>query len=175
MQELAAGSLGVVIPLLPKQTELGQMATTLEVFKENLVAKKAADEAAARDAKAKVERAERLATMTTNFEQTIGSIVGIVAAASTELSATAEQLTKTAKGTSERSAAVAAASTQASANVQTVASAAEQLSCSVREIAGQVQQSSTMTTKASNEADPRTGTRIGKGSREDRRDHRPDQ
>ena len=152
MQQLATGDLAAGIPSLPERTELGQMAKTLVVFKESLIAKKVADEAAAQDAMAKVERAERLATLTNNFEQTVGSIVGIVAAASTELSATAEQLTKTAKGTSERSIAVAAASEQASANVQTVASAAEELSCSVREISGQVHQSSTMTSKASNEA-----------------------
>lgn len=152
MQRLAAGELSAGIPSLPEGTEIGQMAQTLGVFKENLIAKKVADEAAAQDARAKVERAERLAMLTNNFEQTVGSIVGIVAAASTELSATAEQLTKTAKGTSERSIAVAAASEQASANVQTVASAAEELSCSVREISGQVHQSSTMTSRASNEA-----------------------
>jgi methyl-accepting chemotaxis protein len=152
MQQLAAGGLDAMIPSLPEQTELGQMATTLGVFKQNLIAKKAADEAAARDAKVKVERAERLALLTNNFEQAVGSIVSVVAAASTELSATAEQLTTTAKETSERSTAVAAASTQASANVQTVASAAEELSCSVREIAGQVQRSSAMTGRASNEA-----------------------
>jgi methyl-accepting chemotaxis protein len=152
MQQLAAGDLAAVIPSLPEQTELGQMAQTLGVFKQNLIAKKAADEAVARDARAKVERADRLAALTNTFEQTVGSIAGIVAAASTQLSATAEQLTRTAKGTSERSTAVAAASEQASANVQTVASAAEQLSCSVREISGQVHQSSMMTSKASSEA-----------------------
>jgi methyl-accepting chemotaxis protein len=153
MQQLAAGDLAVGIPSLPERTELGQMAKTLRVFKKNLIAKKASSAAAALDARAKIEHAERLAMLTDNFEQTVGSIVGIVAAASTKLSTTAEQLTKTAKGTSERSIAVAAASEQASANVQTVASAAEELSCSVREIAGQVHRSSTMTSKASNEAE----------------------
>jgi methyl-accepting chemotaxis protein len=153
MQQLAAGDLAVGIPSLPERTELGQMANTLRVFKKNLIARKASSAAAALDARAKIEHAERLAMLTDNFEQTVGSIVGIVAAASAELSTTAEQLTKTAKGTSERSIAVAAASEQASANVQTVASAAEELSCSVREIAGQVHRSSTMTSKASNEAE----------------------
>ena len=157
MQQLASGDLRATIPALPEKTELGQMAKTLEVFKDSLTAKKAADEAAAKDAKAKVERAERLATLTNTFEQTVGSIVGVVATASTQLSTTAEQLTKAAKGTSQRSSAVAAASTQASENVQTVASAAEQLSCSVREIAGQVQQSSNMTSKASSEAAQTSG------------------
>jgi methyl-accepting chemotaxis protein len=152
MQKLAAGDLDAVIPNLPETTELGQMSRTLEVFKAGLVAKKKADDAAAADAKQKVERAERVTRITGRFEGKIGSVISIVAAASAELSATAEQLTGSATDTSNRSAAVAAASEQASANVQTVASATEQLSCSVREISEQVQQSSTIASKASMEA-----------------------
>jgi len=153
MQALASGDLGAVISPLPERTELGQMSKTLEVFKAGLIAKRASDEKAAVDAKAKVERAERLAALTHSFEQMIGSIVGTVAASSTELSAAAEQLTGAAKGTSAQSVSVAAASEQASANVQTVASAAEQLSCSIREISEQVRQSSQIAHKAATEAE----------------------
>jgi methyl-accepting chemotaxis protein len=152
MQKLAAGDLEAIIPPLPENTELGQMSQTLMVFKSGLIAKKKADDAAAAEAKQKLERAERVTALTHNFESKVGSVISVVASASAELSATAEQLTGSAKSTSDRSAAVATASEQASANVQTVASATEELSCSVREISQQVQQSSMIASKASTEA-----------------------
>jgi methyl-accepting chemotaxis protein len=152
MQQLAAGDLDAIIPQLSEMTELGQMSRTLEVFKDGLIAKRKADEAAAAEAKQKLERAERVSALTRNFEGKVGSVISIVASASAELSATAEQLTGSAKGTSDQSAAVATASEQAAGNVQTVASATEQLSCSVREISQQVQQSTDIASKASAEA-----------------------
>jgi methyl-accepting chemotaxis protein len=152
MQQLAAGDLHAVVPQLPEKTELGKMSRTLEIFKAGLIAKKTADDAAAEEAKQKLERAEHVAALTHNFEGKVSSIISIVASASAELSATAEQLTGSARGTSDQSAAAATASEQAAGNVQTVASATEQLSCSVREISQQVQQSSDIASKASTEA-----------------------
>ena len=153
MQLLASGELSAVVPSLPEQTELGQMTKTLAVFKSNLEeTRRLRQEQAAAERRVAEQRKAELQDLAFQFEQSVGSIIAVVAAASTELSTTAESLTDTAKTTSDRSTSVAAASEEASANVQTVASAAEELSCSVREIASQVHQSSTMTSRASHEA-----------------------
>ena len=69
------------------------MADALQVFKQALIAKKAADEAAARDAEAKIERARRVDGITRNFEAVVGEIVETVASAATELEASANVLT----------------------------------------------------------------------------------
>ena len=74
------------------------------------------------------------------FEAAVGEIVGSVSSASTELEAAAATLTKTAEVTQELSGAVAAASEQASSNVQSVASATEKMTSSVDEISRQVQE-----------------------------------
>ena len=50
----------------------------LQVFKDALIAKKAADAAAARDAEAKIERGRRVDSITRNFEAMIGEIVDTV-------------------------------------------------------------------------------------------------
>ena len=60
------------------------MADTLQVFKQALIAKKAADEAAAADAEAKIERGRRVDGITRNFESVIGEIVQTVSSASTQ-------------------------------------------------------------------------------------------
>ncbi len=144
MQALGRGDLTAVVPHQGEKTEIGAMADTLQVFKEALVAKKAADEAAAADAEAKIERGRRVDTITRNFEQTIGEIVQTVSSASTQLEASASTLSSTARRSQELTTSVAAASEEASTNVQSVASATEELSSSVTEISRQVQESARM-------------------------------
>ncbi|WP_298369833.1 methyl-accepting chemotaxis protein [uncultured Bradyrhizobium sp.] len=144
MQALGRGDLTAQVPHQGEKTEIGAMADTLQVFKEALVAKKAADEAAAADAEAKIERGRRVDTITRNFEQMIGEIVQTVSSASTQLEASASTLSSTARRSQELTTSVAAASEEASTNVQSVASATEELSSSVTEISRQVQESARM-------------------------------
>ena len=59
------------------------------------------------------------------FERAVGEIVETVASASTELEASATTLTSTADRSQELATVVAAASEEASTNVQSVASATE--------------------------------------------------
>jgi methyl-accepting chemotaxis protein len=152
MQALGQGDLSVEIPHRGEKTEIGVMADALQVFKEALIAKKAADEAAAKDAEAKIERGRRVDNITREFEQMIGEIVGTVSSASTQLEASAGTLSATAVRSQELSTTVSAASEEASTNVQSVASATEELSSSVNEISRQVQESARMASDAVGQA-----------------------
>jgi methyl-accepting chemotaxis protein len=152
MQALGNGDLGAQVPHQGEKTEIGAMANVLQVFKEALIAKKAADEAAAVDAEAKIERGRRVDSITRNFESMIGEIVQTVSSASTQLEASASTLSATAERSQTLTTAVAAASEEASTNVQSVASATEELSSSVNEISRQVQESARMATDAVGQA-----------------------
>jgi methyl-accepting chemotaxis protein len=152
MQALGKGELSAEVPHQGEKTEIGAMADVLQVFKQALIAKKAADEAAALDAEAKIERGRRVDSITRNFESMIGEIVQTVSSASTQLEASAGTLSKTAERSQELTTAVAAASEEASTNVQSVASATEELSSSVNEISRQVQESARMATDAVGQA-----------------------
>src|SRR6266566_4469211 len=121
--DLAAGRHDVTIPTIDRADEIGAMSGSLQVFKEALIAKKAADEAAAVEADAKIKRGQRVDKITRDFEAMIGEIVDIVSSASTELEASAGTLTATAERSQELTTMVAAASEEASTNVQSVASA----------------------------------------------------
>jgi methyl-accepting chemotaxis protein len=79
----------------------------------------------------KREKHETLNKLADSFNATIGAIVEAVSAASTELEASAGTLTKTAETTQHLSSGVAAASEEASTNVQTVATATEEMNTSV--------------------------------------------
>jgi methyl-accepting chemotaxis protein len=152
MQALGKGDLGAEVPHQGEKTEIGSMADVLQVFKQALIAKKAADEAAAADAEAKIERGRRVDSITRNFESMIGEIVQTVSSASTQLEASAGTLSATAERSQTLTTAVAAASEEASTNVQSVASATEELSSSVNEISRQVQESARMATDAVGQA-----------------------
>jgi methyl-accepting chemotaxis protein len=144
MQVLGNGDLSAQVPHQGEKTEIGAMADALQVFKEALIAKKAADEEAARDAEAKIERGRRVDGITREFESIIGAIVETVTAASSQLEASAGSLSATADRSQGLATAVAAASEEATANVQSVASATEELTSSVNEISRQVQDSARM-------------------------------
>ncbi len=152
MQALGKGDLAAQVPHQGEKTEIGSMADSLQVFKEALIAKKAADEAAARDADAKIERGRRVDGITREFESMIGEIVNTVSSASTQLEASAGTLTATAERAQELTTMVAAASEEASTNVQSVASATEEMASSVNEISRQVQDSARMAGEAVGEA-----------------------
>jgi methyl-accepting chemotaxis protein len=139
MQALGKGDLAAEVPHQGEKTEIGQMADALQIFKAALIAKRTADETAAKDAEAKIERGRRVDDITREFEQMVGNIVDNVSSASSQLEASAGTLSTT-------------ASEEASTNVQTVASATEELSSSVNEISRQVQESARMASNAVGQA-----------------------
>ncbi|WP_213771362.1 methyl-accepting chemotaxis protein [Bradyrhizobium sp. dw_78] len=164
MQALGAGDLTAEVPHQGEKTEIGSMADALQVFKEALIAKKAADEAAARDAEAKIERGHRVDNITREFESMIGEIVNTVSSASSQLESSAGTLSSTAERSQQLATAVSAASEEATANVQSVASATEELSSSVNEISRQVQESARMAGAAVDQA-RKTNDRVGELSK----------
>ena len=158
--DLAAGRHDVTIPTANRADEIGAMSGSLQVFKEALIAKKAADEAAAVEADAKIKRGQRVDKITRDFESMIGEIVEVVSSASTELEASAGTLTATAERSEQLTTVVAAASEEASTNVQSVASATEEMASSVNEISRQVQDSARIASEAVEQA-RKTNDRVG--------------
>lgn len=142
MRALAANDLEVNVPHQGEPNEIGQIADTLQVFKDALVAKKAADEAAANEAGAKMRRAETLDKATRNFETMIGELIGSLSSASTEMEATASTLTNAADITRQLSSEAANTSRDVSESIQSTATATEEITSSVNEIGRQVLESS---------------------------------
>jgi methyl-accepting chemotaxis protein len=166
MLELAGGNFAVVLPGLGRKDEVGDIAGAVERFKE-VAEQKAREEAEAKIRQDKVAAEQRKAEMrklADGFEAAVGEIVDAVSSASTELECSANSLTATAGRGQELSTTVAAASEEASANVQSVASATEELSSSVNEIGRQVQASARMANEAVDQA-RKTNDRVGELSK----------
>ena len=161
---LAAGQHEVEIPATGRSDEIGQVAGSLQHFKDSLLAKKSADEAAAIEAEAKLKRSQRMDQIAREFEAMIGDVINTVSSASSELESSAGTLTSTAEQSEKVTATVAAASEQASTNVQTVAAAAEEMASSVDEIGRQVQDSARIAGEAVQQAG-RTNEHVGELAR----------
>jgi methyl-accepting chemotaxis protein len=165
MNALARGTLDAEVPGLDRRDEVGEMAKAVEVFKSNAVARQAL-EAEGREAEARAitRRKADMHKIADDFEGAVGEIVRTVSSASTELEASAGTLTTTADHAQELSTMVAAASEEASTNVQSVASATEEMASSINEISRQVQASARMANEAVDQA-RRTNDRVGELSK----------
>ena len=153
MRKLAGGDMSAPIPGVERKDEIGKMASTVLVFKDNAVETERLRAEQAEAERLAAERRKRdMHDLANSFEGAIGQIIETVSSASTELEASASTLTSTAERTQQRTTTVAAASEQATANVQSVASATEELSSSVTEISRQVQESARMANEAVDQA-----------------------
>ncbi|HEY8381826.1 MAG TPA: MCP four helix bundle domain-containing protein, partial [Microvirga sp.] len=74
MQQIAGGDLETVVTDSDRRNEVGSLAGSLQVFKDALIAKRAADEAAALEADAKMRRAARLDQVTKSFEANVQAL-----------------------------------------------------------------------------------------------------
>jgi methyl-accepting chemotaxis protein len=164
--QMAGGNLDIVIPGADRGDEIGDLAKTVTVIRQN-AEQKARDEAEAKINQDQITARQRKADMTklaNDFEGAVGEIIETVSSASTELEASASTLTSTAERAQELTTMVAAASEEASTNVQSVASATEELTSSVNEISRQVQESSRMAGDAVDQA-RKTNDRVGELSK----------
>ena len=166
MRKLAAGDFDVVLPGLGRRDELGDMASAVEEFKVQAVAKAERDAAAQEESNRAADQMRRgeLIRFADQFESAVGSIVSSVSVSSGQLEGAANTLTRTAETTEQLSGQAAATSDEASSNMQSVATATEELSLSVNEIGRQVQNSSRIAESAVDQA-RQTDARIGELSR----------
>ncbi len=173
MTKLSEGDLDVQVSSTDRSDEIGQMANSVQVFKDNAIEKirletaqqeaeerqrrdKEQAEAEAREREARQrqhdqereqqQREQRRAEMlelADRFEASIMQVVDGLGTAAREMETAAQGLTDTAEETTSRAAVVSTTSDHATNSLQMVASAAEELSASVREISSQTNQSST--------------------------------
>jgi methyl-accepting chemotaxis protein len=162
MAKMAAGDLAVSIPGASRGDEIGDIAKTIAVIRNNAEAKAHAEAEATRhqESLAAEQRQRDMNRLADQFEGAIGEIVETVSSASTELEASASTLTSTAVRSQQMATVVAAASEEASTNVQAVASATEEMSSSVNEISRQVQDSARIAGEAVDQA-RKTNDRVG--------------
>jgi methyl-accepting chemotaxis protein len=153
MRKIAEGATSTDIPALERGDEVGAMAKSVKIFKDNMIeANRLRSEQDVLKGQADAERKLLLTRMADEFERGVRASLDTLAGAATEMQATSKSMSATAEEASRQATTVAAVAEQASANVQTVAAATEELSSSVSEIGRQVTQSTEIAGQAVAEA-----------------------
>ncbi|QJE74872.1 HAMP domain-containing protein [Aerophototrophica crusticola] len=159
MSSLAGGDLTVQVTGTERGDEIGAMAQSVQVFKDNALEveklKKQQEEAERLSAQEKKQAMHQLAS---DFESSVKGVVAELSGASGRVQSTAEGLSASAEESRAQTSAVAAATQQASANVQSVASATEELAGSLAEISNQVNTSARIARDAAKTAEKTNDT-----------------
>ncbi|NMN60745.1 methyl-accepting chemotaxis protein [Xanthobacter sp. SG618] len=154
MGKIAGGALDTDVPNRETKNEIGDIARTLEVFRDGL----ADNERLRVEQKRKEEEmaqqlvAER-ASIANSFQSRMGALAERFSGSSGEVADAARNLSATAEETSRQAQSVTLAAEGASDNVQTVAASAEELSASIREMSDQVSNSAVIARSAAEEAE----------------------
>ncbi len=153
ISEIAAGDKNAAVAGADRGDEIGEMARIVMIFRSALLANDAVHAEQAARAAFHEQVVRRRTRLTESFNRKMAQFVSTLASSSTELVATADEMSRVAGDTMARSTTVAAASEQTSTNIQTVASAVEELAASVGEITRQVTQAARVSADAVQESE----------------------
>jgi len=140
MNSLSAGELDAPVAYADRSDEIGEMARTVQVFRDAMTeTNRLREEQAAVEQRQVQQRKADMNQLADQFESEVGEIINLVSTAAGQLEASSGTLTKTADTVETVSLRASDASGQASANVHSAAAASEELASSVGEISRQVE------------------------------------
>jgi methyl-accepting chemotaxis protein len=152
MGELATGDTSVAIPATEARDEIGAMARTVIVFRDNALEREQLAVTQQKSVRERERRSEAVAGMITRFENTIDQALAKVRGAATRLEGASAALNAAADSVTQESSAAEQRVGAASINVTAAASSAEELAASIGEIATQAATSTEVASRAVTEA-----------------------
>jgi methyl-accepting chemotaxis protein len=152
MQSLAEGNTAVAIPNTEAHDEIGRMARTVIVFRDNALERERLAATQEEASRAREQRSEQISSTIVRFEQSIEQALTKLRGASQRLETTASALNRAADAVSAEARSAEERVGAASQNVASAASAAEELSGSIGEIATQAVKSTEVAGRAVSEA-----------------------
>lgn len=153
MGQLADGNLDVEIDQTERLDEVGDMAKTMQVFKNNMLENRKLQTQTEKEQTARNVRASKVDALTQAFDEEADNMLTIVGSSASQLQDTAMKLSATAEESARQAASVSSASTEASSNVLAVAAATEELTNSIQEVSQRMNDSSKLATNAVDEAE----------------------
>lgn len=157
MKKIAKGDYKVDVVCLSRKDEIGDMASAVEILKDNsLKAEELQKQQKINEKKAEEDKKKAMIKLADEFEGQIGSIVHMVGESSKEMADKANYMSTTAKAANIQAASVSSASNEAASNVNAVATASEELSRSIRKILEKVSDSTMIANDAKVKADDAT-------------------
>lgn len=152
MNELSEGNKDVALEGASRHDEIGDMSKAVVVFRDAMVERERLEDESSQAAAERRKRQQQVDDLISQFQGDVETLIQAVTTNADLMTTTAHTLTKVAAGSNEQATSAAAASEEASTNVQTVAAAAEELSASITEISRQVDKTTQIVGEASNHA-----------------------
>ena len=148
MKRLAAGDTSVSIPDSRARDELGDMARTVNVFRDTMLERERLTATQAEASRQREHRGDAIAAMIAQFEMSVGKALDKLREASARLEAASTQLHGAADTVSAEARSAEERVGSSSGNVATAASSVEELATSIGQIAGQAHRSSEVSSRA---------------------------
>ena len=152
MGRLAEGDTATVIPATESKDEIGRMARTVIVFRDNAVERERLASNETEASRARERRSELIATTIVRFEQSVDQALAKVRGAAERLDGAASALNGAADAVSAEANAAEERVTAASENVGAAAASTEELTGSIAAIAQQASKSTEVAGRAVSEA-----------------------
>jgi len=163
MKQLADGDISAKIPATRASDEIGAMARTVIVFRDNMIERDRLTADQTRSAHEKEQCSESVASAIAAFRGSIQQALGNLRGTAQQLEISSTKLNGAADAVTAESRTAESRVNAASQNVTSAASSVEELAASINEIAGQAAKSTEVATRAVAEAQrtARTMTELG--------------
>jgi methyl-accepting chemotaxis protein len=152
MQRLADGDTSARIPATHARDEIGEMARTVIVFRDNMIEREKLAATQADASRAQVQRNDTISLMIAQFKHSVESALSKLRGASIKLEMSSSDLNKAADTMSAEARTAEQRVASASDNVTTAASSVEELAASIGEISSQAAKSTDVAGRAVSEA-----------------------
>ncbi|WP_445502760.1 methyl-accepting chemotaxis protein [Microvirga sp. G4-2] len=152
MKRLADGDASVEVPSTTASDEIGAMARTVLVFRDNARERERLTQEREGQAAFEARRAQTIAEAIASFDASVEQILGEVRRATGDLTTASGELEGSANQVTQQAQVAGTASSRTSQNMAAVASAAEELDASLAEVAAQTSASTQASERAVAEA-----------------------
>jgi methyl-accepting chemotaxis protein len=152
MTRLAHGALDIAVPEHGRRDEIGDMASALQVFRENAIESQRLVKEREAEQGIKAQRAQRVAELCIGHERSVTGTLAALNHAASDLKGTSESMSAIVVETSRKAAVMATIAEQTATTVDTVATATAALSSSVSDINQRATYSAQIANKAADEA-----------------------
>ncbi|HYC18196.1 MAG TPA: HAMP domain-containing methyl-accepting chemotaxis protein [Pseudolabrys sp.] len=152
MKRLADGDTSARIPATHARDEIGEMARTVIVFRDNIIERERLSQTQAETSRAREQRSDLIASTISKFKDSVESALGTLRGASINLEKSSADLNKAADTVSSEANTAKSRVAAASENVTAAASSVEELAASIGEISSQAAKSTDVAGRAVSEA-----------------------
>ena len=142
MERLAEGRTDIDLSQEARRDEFGGMMRTIRVFRDNILERQRLEAANEKEARAQVERQERMTALIASFRDRVQETLAAVGETASGMEGTAQALAGIAGESARQAGDTLDVSGVAAHSVESVAGAAEELAASIGEIGSQVQRTS---------------------------------